>query len=243
MSWLKQHTSLSLKALCLEGGPWLSRFKELAETLVLSDHQQSNPAVSAKETIERITTLCSGRPNLVFGNSVASGRVYSLLASLRTPILTHVHELESSIKRYARPWMKDVLEHSAHYIACSGPVRDNLVANHDISPNRISTVHECIAADNTTRPLNDADRADLRARLGLIAGKHLVFGCGLGMPFRKGADLFIKVAQYLWRAGRRDIQFYWVGEFNITETGTRLLDRLRWRFAATGRATHYIPGP
>jgi len=53
--------------------------------------------------------------------------------------------------------------------------------------------------------------------LGLAPDKCLVFGCGLGMPFRKGADLFIEAARTLRRKSADDFHFYWVGSFADSE--------------------------
>ncbi len=43
-------------------------------------------------------------------------------------------------------------------------------------------------------------------------------GCGIGMPFRKGADLFIEVGRRLHQLGKRDIHLYWIGDFPNGET-------------------------
>ncbi len=42
-------------------------------------------------------------------------------------------------------------------------------------------------------------------------------GCGLGMPFRKGADLFIEVARRLQQRGQHDLHLYWVVQFPADE--------------------------
>ena len=49
--------------------------------------------------------------------------------------------------------------------------------------------------------------------MGLVQDKHLIFGCGIGMPFRKGADLFIKLGQILRGKGYDCFHLYWIGEF------------------------------
>jgi glycosyltransferase involved in cell wall biosynthesis len=48
----------------------------------------------------------------------------------------------------------------------------------------------------------------------------LVVGCGLGMPFRKGADLFIELGNIL-RRQTTDFHFYWIGDFDNLESDPR----------------------
>ena len=219
--WLSTHTSIRIKILCLESGDWLPKFMELADTVLLSELQDRADAASEEDVSDRLLEFCGTRPALIYANSAASGRVYRLLSRLRAPILTHVHELETSLARYAGAWIADIVEHSRHYVACSRAVRDNLVTNHRVTPTAISTVYSSISADPDLSPLADSDMAAERHRLGLSGGTHVVFGSGIGMPFRKGADLFIRVARLVQQAGRNDIHFYWIGEFHRHESDPR----------------------
>ena len=219
IAWFKAHTSVRLKVICLSGGEWLPRFKELAETRLWSELADlSSPGADILPAIE---DFCGGCPDLVFGNSVASGRVYEILSKLGVPILTHFHELEMSIQRYASGWIRDVVRHTAEYIACCGPVRDNLIVNHRVAPEAISTVLEFIQPDPAGQAMDSSQRAELRERLGLATNQGLVVGCGLGMRSRKGGDLFLEVAKHLRQQGWRDFHFYWIGDFEESEAGAR----------------------
>jgi lipopolysaccharide biosynthesis protein/glycosyltransferase involved in cell wall biosynthesis len=217
IAWFRQYTGINLRVLCLESGAWLSRFQELARTAVLSEITPSSNGVSDEGDILWLREFCGGAPDLIYANSVASGRAFAILRQFGSPILTHFHELESSIQRYAGTWIKDVLDHSNHYLACSEAVRKNLLTTHNVSPQALSTVYESIRPNPALEPLSGPERSAARARLGLAPNKQLVFGCGLGMPFRKGADLFIKVALELHRQGREDCHFYWIGELYADE--------------------------
>ncbi|HTL56541.1 MAG TPA: glycoside hydrolase family 99-like domain-containing protein [Candidatus Limnocylindrales bacterium] len=220
LAWLKRHTSLRLKVLCLEGGEWLYRFQELADTIVWSELAKNHIA-------EQLLAFCGGKPGLVYANSVASGRVYDVLHELGTPIVAHFHEMEMSINRYAQNWIKEVLKHSTHFVACSTPVRENLVARHGVSPEKVSTIYASIEIEPNCCPKNDSERVHLRHALGFPLDKLVVVGCGLGMPHRKGADLFIEVAKQLKRLGRHDFHFYWIGELDPTGLEAQHLNALR----------------
>ncbi len=141
LAWLKAHTSIRLKVLCLAGGEWLPRFQELGDTLLMQELEDKAAQTFQQDVASHALDFCGGRPGLIYGNSVASGRAYDSLSRLNAPIVTHVHELETSIVRSAGACIGDVLDRSAHYIACSDAVRDNLIAAHQVAPDNITTVH------------------------------------------------------------------------------------------------------
>jgi glycosyltransferase involved in cell wall biosynthesis len=215
LEWFKEHTSLSLKVLCLEGGPLLPHFRALADTIVLSELRQA--AAGDSELTERLLDFCNGTPSLIYGNTVVAGKAYPWLHTLGVPILTHAYELEMSIQRYASEWIADVLKFSTHYITPSNAVKDNLVKNHAVDPDKITVVYGAVSNESIHMYESTKEKRQERKRLGLEAEKVLIVGCGLGMPFRKGADLFIELADVLRQRGQRDFHFYWIGSFEDSE--------------------------
>lgn len=219
IAWFKKHTFADLRILCLDGGELLSDFRELGATLVLSEMR--NNKISKEEVERSLREFCSGTPDLIYCNSSASGREFGLLKSLNAPIITHFHELEMSIKRYASDCIADVLRYSDHFIAISEAVRDNLVKNHDVGKTKVSTVYSSITPDGSIEAAGKDEKHKMRSRLGLEKNKFLVFGCGLGMVFRKGADLFIETARILRGKGFDNFHFYWIGNFDEKESDNR----------------------
>ncbi len=53
--------------------------------------------------------------------------------------------------------------------------------------------------------------------MGIPKDKRIVVGCGRGMPFRKGADLFIRVAEGVQQKLPDQTQFLWIGDFDPNE--------------------------
>lgn len=222
ISWFKKHTAIRPRILCLDGGEWLSHFEQLAGTVALGELQErARLAGENEDVVSQLLDFCGGTPDLIYGNSVASGRAYTLLNKLQAPILTHFHELEMSIRRYAARCMDDVLEHSSHFIACSDAVRDNLLNNHGVCSEKISLIYESIPGDPLDSLPNQEEKRREKKKLHLQQDRRLIFGCGLGMPFRKGADLFIDVARILRRRGFDDFHFYWIGDFDKNESDSR----------------------
>ncbi len=58
----------------------------------------------------------------------------------------------------------------------------------------------------------------MRKSLGIKQDDFVVIGCGLGLFWRKGADLFIEAARLLKSAGIHDFHFYWIGKFDPFES-------------------------
>ena len=219
LTWFTQHTFVDLKTLCLEGGAWLRRFEEIADTLVLSDLE--GRLTSEEGRFRALREFCGGSPDVIYVNSVAAGRVHRLLCRFDAPIITHFRELPASIERYAAGWIDEVLRSSAHFVACSGAVKETLVQTFGVDPARVNRVHSTIRPDGAVRILSDPEKRALRRRLGLEKHGCLIFGCGLGMAYRKGADLFIEVARALRNRAAGPFHFYWVGEFDPRERDER----------------------
>jgi glycosyltransferase involved in cell wall biosynthesis len=211
--WFREHTSIRLKVLCLHGGEWLPRFKELADTIVLSELQNSADGKTDSGLVNDLMDFCGGTIDLIYGNTVAAGREYKWLSKPGIPILTHVHELETSIKHYAGEWIDDVIKYSAHFVAGSRAIADNLIENHGVSTESISLGYASIVPTIPFSSLGQKEKTKLKKKLGLAQDKILIFGCGLGMPFRKGADLFIELGRILQREGIDNFHLYWIGDF------------------------------
>ncbi len=215
ISWFREHTAISIKILCLEGGDLLPQFQKLADTILLSDLQPLGLRLSEDDLAKRLLdVLADDMPDLIYGNTIVSGKAYPWLSRLGVPILTHVHEMASSIKYYGAESMEHVLEYSSHFLACSRAVQEILIREYGVSADKTSIGHASIYEDHGLKKLDAIEKDRQKKRLGLVQGKHLIFGCGIGMPFRKGADLFLELGQILRNKGYDSFHLYWIGEFD-----------------------------
>ena len=212
LEWYREHTAISLSVLCLEGGDLLSRFRELADTIVMTDLPGFLEGDAEKMT-GYLIDFCGSVPSLIYGNTVVAGKAYNWLSKLGVPILTHVYEMEMSIQYYAADCMKDVVNCSTWFIAPSNAVKDNLVRNHSVPSDNVSVIYGAIPKGDSVRNLSQHEKRSIRKRLRIDIRKFIVLGCGMGMPFRKGADLFIDTAKTLRDIGCENFHFYWIGEF------------------------------
>jgi len=230
VKWLQAHTDLEIKVLCLAGGERLEEFRRIADTVLLDDLVSRTGPTAAR--LAHITAWFGGRPDLIYCNSLATGRVHALLGELGSPILTHARELATSVARYAKDVMGDVVSHTQRFIACSPSVRDYLVTDHNVEANAIDVIPSAVPqpADHGR---TEIQRPERHRPAGWPTDKTIILGSGLGMPFRKGADLFIEVARLLRARGVEDYHFYWLGSFPEQErdealgTWSQQLARLR----------------
>ncbi|UVK55761.1 glycosyltransferase [Mesorhizobium sp. AR02] len=129
--------------------------------------------------------------------------------------------------------MDDVVSRTQRFVACSRSVRDYLVSEHKIATDAIDVVPSAVPQAGADHSRTEIQRLESRRLAGWPMDKAIVVGSGIGVPFRKGADLFIEVARILRARGVEDYHFYWLGSFPERERDTALgtwsqhLDRLR----------------
>jgi glycosyltransferase involved in cell wall biosynthesis len=147
--------------------------------------------------------------DLVYSNTITNGSIVNALCGPTRRVLTHVHELETMIRRYGSENLSSVLRQSRRFIACADAVKANLVTNHGVDPRLIDVVHEFVhVSEVKTSP---TDRAQILDRLG-VPPQSLIVGSSGTTDWRKGPDLFIQMASASVRM-RPDmpIAFLWIG--------------------------------
>lgn len=163
--------------------------------------------------------ISRARYDLIYANTVGAGGVLRVLAKSSTPILTHVHELEYAFSRLAAS-SRETLNRSAHFVACSRAVAQNLTENHDISSACIDVVHEFV---ETRREVNiPVLQKQMRERLQLPPDAFVVM-CGGALEWRKGVDWWLQTARLVQakydertcddthKKKKREIRFVWIG--------------------------------
>jgi glycosyltransferase involved in cell wall biosynthesis len=212
IQWLSEHTEIKIRVLCLAGGKLLPEFNKIAKTLTLSSFDN----LSNEDKVNFLISFCEGNPDLIYANTSVSASSFVWVKQLGSPILSHIRELQSSIEYYAKGYIDDLLKYTNLYIACSQSVQNNLINQYQIPKNFCKVAHSFISPDGKL-PLVTKEKTNLRKQLGLGSDDFLIFGCGIGMPFRKGADLFIETARRLRNKGIENWHFYWIGNFNPEE--------------------------
>ena len=191
--WLREHTNLTFTTVVCRPGEMLPMFQELGPVICLS------PAQNYKEKLKRLVTkwnhlnndnriplnelkayvLANCVPTLIYSNTVVNGRVLEALKELGVPVLTHVHEMENSIRKYAGTDFAKVILHTDGYIAVSKSVRDNLVERHGISAEKIDLIYGFVpTARQPSRTTTDLKQM-ITTELGIPVTSHIIGCCGV----------------------------------------------------------------
>jgi glycosyltransferase involved in cell wall biosynthesis len=205
LKWLQAHTAIDIRTILIGGGELLSEYAACGPVTVWREFaaKYADPGMRRARLKELF-----GDVDLVYGNTVVAASIYSELEVLGVPVITHIHELEKSIRSICSAQELDALTRlTTRFIACSAPVAQNLVESHGIAPERIATVNAFIEARS---PDGRQGRTSLRRKLGIRDSAFVVVGCGT-IYARKGVDLFVETAVRLKQRGVREVQFLWIG--------------------------------
>lgn len=184
LRWLRANTDLDIALLLLDGGPLVADYAETADVQVLSDLRETawsrslsrlrlgQLASSIRSVVARSWCRRYAATPLVYCNSVRSVRALGLLPKGDRTIVSHVHELELAIS-VATPAAERrlLLERPDWYIAASELVKQNLVDNHGIAPERIARHYEFIEVEPFLDSVPTATEIDaLRDELAIPPG-------------------------------------------------------------------------
>jgi glycosyltransferase involved in cell wall biosynthesis len=206
----KKRDDVDFSLILLRGGVLCNDFKRVAKTIVLEGH-------SAKDVPEIALQYANNfGPDVILANSAVSGSILPTLSSISAPIISYVHELEESIKRWAPDHIiGQTCSCSSHFVAVSQAVRENLIQNHGVTGKKISHLNGYITTSHVVSPRR---LAGLRKELGLKPADRIVFGCGT-MDWRKAPDLFVRVAHKVIQRVP-EVHFVWIGSDSGDEVST-----------------------
>jgi len=191
-------------------------YEEIVPTVVLEDGE-GDQVRSAK-----LAELLAWGPDVTLSNTVVNGPLLAELAAQsarRIPVVTHVHELQKSIERWAPgEIMGSTVRCSDHFIAVSEPVRENLLSTHAVPTEAVSLINAFIDCRSLGYP-NSAFIYTKRKDLDLGHNDFVVMACGT-TDWRKGPDLFVETAQRVIEENP-DARFVWVGAFSDDDGNLR----------------------
>lgn len=198
LRWLRAETDMKFRVLLGRGGPLESEFHAVAETFT--------PETFGTDG-SRLADV-----SLIYSNTCTNGALIESLGRADIPIVTHVHELEGIIEVFGLEGFKAVRRHTAHYVACSQAVADNLIERHGIPASCVTRHYGSIPVAEVLQQGAVRSRADVRRELGVDEDAVVFAACGRA-DWRKGADVFLQVAAALKRRadGRRKLAFRWIG--------------------------------
>ena len=155
--------------------------------------------------------LQNTRFDLVYFNTVASTDLLPYIkAHHNCPVILHVHENDFTIKaNYPELLSKTNVAQIDHFIAVSESTRQSLVKSFGVPSEKISLVYEFADIKNPPAPKHSVK--EIKDLLHL-EDEFIVGGAGV-TSWRKGIDIFTKLAQIILKNYKGKIKFIWVGEW------------------------------
>lgn len=208
-------------------GELTTDFARVGPTLTMDDLEKRGiPRESGPELIARLFRN-SMRHGVAICNTVAVSSYFRPLCLHNVPVMAWIHELPTSIDRFfgGRSVMDGIQEASRCILTPSKLVRQSLIKNYNVDPERIEAIHYGVAKQANLSQREEA-RSDLRRELNLSPSTRIVLGCGT-VDLRKGTDLFVQVAQQVQLSGLLDVCFVWVGKVQNKEVSAWLNHDIR----------------
>jgi glycosyltransferase involved in cell wall biosynthesis len=226
----KQNNVPNVRIVCIGGGVLRPAFAAAYPTTVLEDLPTEE---ARRHAVEAAANFGGRPPSVVYSSTVINGPVLEWIKHLGMPVVTHVHELQNSIERWAPgEIMAATLRATDLFMAASPAICENLVARHGVDPSLARVVPAHIDCD--VQAPAAAEVSHVRHSWQAGPTDIVVFGCGT-TDWRKGPDLFCEIAvrassvvpglRFAWAGGDADYYREWLAARGLANTvhflGTR----------------------
>jgi len=201
-----------------EGGPLVDEYRKLGKVFIWEKkwYYEKNVIKRLKNRFLNnnkrnqniiLKYLYKNKPKVIFNNTVVNGVILEKLLKLNTPIISRIPELETVMKIYQVRFnsTNKVLKYSSNFITPSLFGKNNLIDNFNIPPEKIEVAYGTILKKTNHAIVNNEVEFD---KIGIPKDSFIVGACG-GLGWRKGSDLFLKVAKYL--SEHKKVVFIWIG--------------------------------
>lgn len=206
-AWFQRATDYDVRLVAMADGPLRAEFAGIAPLHVVG--VQRIAPEQAPPLRDALHAFLGEEPAFTFVGSSAAGH-YCLIDPFAAPTFAYLHEIGAVLDLFRDEF--DTLAARDRHVFCGGAaVTEAVLAARPELAARLTTQPPFIAAPEIDRPLDPADKADRRRRLGLSAGRPLVLGCGIA-HWRKQPLAFVRIAGRLIRERGRNCDFVWIGD-------------------------------
>ncbi|MCB9799759.1 MAG: glycosyltransferase family 4 protein [Candidatus Omnitrophica bacterium] len=211
--------------LLIRDGPLLNPYRLVAKIFVLKPdylwrRSKTHPRLWIRTTAKALLYLhqtflrlrfMMRKYDVIYLNTMVCGEVFKKVLNKHCPVICHVHELAWVMSEHEGARDKGLIkDNTDHYIAASGAVKNYLIQDVKIPASQIDVFYE-FTRDEIISMAFEKKHPSIRQELN-IPQEAWVIVSGGSIEWRKGADLFIQLANHLNReiAGRL-VYFLWVG--------------------------------
>ena len=232
--WVTENTDIEVHVLAMKDGPLRFRFEKVCEVTVLDRSPINRFLGFVQQGLVHLGSRRAWRPvatarlrpqlrgltgyDVVYLNSVTSVGILPYLPPVEMAV-NHVHELHVALRTWQPSTDFDLFASLPdRWIAASEAVREMLVDEIGIDPERILLRHEYIDATpfaTAQVDLREVERCRREYRhpdgtVRIPTDAAVVMGAGT-IDWRKGPDLFVQLATEVRRRTREPVHFVWIG--------------------------------
>lgn len=207
------------------GGPLEEKFKAMGETIILKPDAYSKEKNIFKKASMKAgmffkqwkLLFSSPQYDFVFNNTIANGSLIEIFHRKQIPVISYIHELENVLAYFSQKnETQKTFSYSNKFLIPSNIVRENLLHNHHISPEKIISLKyyfpgyekEFSAEEKRIKTIEFLEAYKIPEN------KFLVFGMGTA-DLRKGFDYFIEICAMVSDKDA-SIHFVWLGDYTET---------------------------
>jgi glycosyltransferase involved in cell wall biosynthesis len=145
--------------------------------------------------------------DFIYANTIACMHLLPILKTkFNCKIISHIHELQFSIKQFGnKDALKNLFAFSDKIIACSNAVATNLKEFQNST--NIEVIHSFVDNSKILERIKNSDIKATRRKY-YLENYFLAGACG-NADWRKATDIFVKIASHLKEDD--DIKFVWIG--------------------------------
>ncbi|MBS1600056.1 MAG: glycosyltransferase [Bacteroidetes bacterium] len=219
LTLLKRSGQFELEVLLYRGGDLEDKFKHISSVFILKSSEYKNVKNFILRAINfvvyRLRILyfkaTMQKPNLIFSNTIVNGRLIKAFKKSGIPIVTYIHELESTIQYFKKDHISEfAIEYSDFFIAPAKIVAANLMKNHAVKEDKIFFLNYLLPYDPNVILDKSKTREIFLRQFGIPSEKFCVVGMGKA-THRKGIDIFIETCYQTYQLDK-NIHFVWIGE-------------------------------
>lgn len=214
----RQSTNTPISIISMEDGELVNDFRKLGKTYVWRKGNISQRRLfttlyqRALQIIRGLIILYQTRKaSLVFYNTIVNGHMQKKLSYKPRRSICYVHELQAAIRMLTNEeGRKYTLQYTDLFLCVSEAVKNNLVSNYNISPEKIRVVASPVKETNRDKQQYSSYISSFRQQY--KTGDACIIGIVAGNEWRKGIDLLVPlVTLFFTQYPSANIYFAWKG--------------------------------
>lgn len=221
---VKHDSEIGIRIVLKRGGVLVNQFKDIGPTIqIKSDNYRKNTnflyqlfdIIFSKFNFLK-AAYWSLKANVIFNNTITNGRILHQLSKFKTPVITYVHELKDVAKIFEKENDTIYTIHHTDLFCCpSNVVSLFLTEEYKVPENKKIIFPYYFPFDQYRHLITDENKINLKnsyAEKYSIDANTIWIVCMGKICYRKGYDIFIRIAEICHQKNPGKFSFIWIGD-------------------------------